>query len=80
MKLILIQMIKLYQYALSPYLGNRCRFYPTCSQYAIEAFQTYSFPKALFLTIKRIIRCQPFCEGGVDLLPRPTQARNCCHD
>lgn len=52
-------------------MQNRCRFYPSCSAYALEAFQTYGFFKAFYLTIKRLLRCQPLCKGGVDPLPIP---------
>ncbi|MGB1701830.1 MAG: membrane protein insertion efficiency factor YidD [Cycloclasticus sp.] len=50
-------------------LARRCRFYPTCSEYALEAFQEYSAIKAFHLTLKRLFRCHPFCKGGVDPLP-----------
>ena len=46
-----------------------CRFYPTCSAYSTQAFQSFSFPKALFLTLGRLLRCQPFSAGGYDPLP-----------
>jgi len=46
-----------------------CRFYPSCSDYALQAFQDFGFFKALQLTLKRLLRCHPFCEGGIDLLP-----------
>jgi len=48
-----------------------CRFAPTCSEYAVEAFRRFSPPKALFLSLNRVMRCHPFCEGGYDpLSPR----------
>lgn len=51
-------------------LPRRCRYYPTCSQYAIEALQTYGFIHGLWLTIYRVGRCHPWCEGGYDPVPR----------
>jgi|694.fasta_scaffold49298_6 putative membrane protein insertion efficiency factor len=63
---IIISIIKLYQLIISPYLGNNCRFNPTCSNYAIIVFQKYNIFKALYLTIYRILRCNPFFKGGND--------------
>jgi len=65
-----IGVIKLYQITLSPFLGNNCRFHPTCSQYSIEAFQSFAFFKAFGLTLKRIAKCHPFSKGGIDPIPR----------
>ncbi|MEW4983745.1 MAG: membrane protein insertion efficiency factor YidD [Cycloclasticus sp.] len=64
-----ICLIEFYRRFISPLLASRCRFYPTCSEYALEAFQEYGVIKALYLTVKRLVRCQPFCKGGVDPLP-----------
>lgn len=58
-----------YQYILSPFLGQRCRFYPTCSEYAIIVFSRFNFFYACWLTVWRLLRCQPFCQGGEDLPP-----------
>ena len=66
---ICIALIRVYRFFISPFLGNCCRFYPTCSHYAEEAFATHPLPKAFYLTGKRILRCHPGCEGGVDLVP-----------
>jgi len=63
---ILIKFIKIYQFLLSPLLGQSCRHYPTCSNYSIEALKTYSLFKALLLIIKRIFSCHPWTEGGYD--------------
>jgi len=68
-KKILIGLIKLYQIILSPFLGSNCRFYPSCSNYGIEAIKKYGAFKGLFLTIKRIIKCNPFHSGGNDPVP-----------
>ncbi len=55
-----IFIIKFYQYFISPLLGNRCRYLPTCSEYYIESLKTYGFLKGSFLGIKRIFSCHPF--------------------
>lgn len=64
-------LIGFYQKVLSPtiFAGAHCRFQPTCSEYARQAFIKYSFVKALGLTIKRILKCHPFHDGGYDPLP-----------
>ena len=56
---ILIKFIKGYKYIISPLLGNSCRYLPTCSEYSIEALQTYGFFKGIFMSIKRILSCHP---------------------
>ncbi|MDR2401166.1 MAG: membrane protein insertion efficiency factor YidD [Deferribacteraceae bacterium] len=61
-----IILIKLYKLTLSPYFGYQCRFYPSCSSYALEAFQKKGFLKGLLLTLRRILRCNPFNAGGYD--------------
>ena len=65
-KYTLIKIIKFYKLLISPYLGNNCRYLPTCSEYCIEALQTYNLPKALYLSLKRILSCHPikFLGGG----------------
>jgi hypothetical protein len=73
MNKLFIYFIKFYKYCISPVFVSRCRFYPTCSSYALEAFEEYGFFTALKLTLKRFFRCQPFCEGGVDPLPTAEQ-------
>jgi uncharacterized protein len=61
--------IRLYQLTLSPLLGRQCRFYPTCSHYAREAFEEHGFIRGGWLTIRRLGRCHPFHPGGVDPVP-----------
>ena len=61
--------IRLYQCTLSPVLGPSCRFYPTCSNYAYEAILRYGPLKGLIFALKRIARCHPFNEGGIDPVP-----------
>ena len=63
---VLIKLIKGYQYLISPFLGNSCRYQPTCSEYSIEALKTFGFFKGFYMSIKRIISCHPikFLGGG----------------
>ena len=63
---ILIKLIKCYKFLISPLLGQSCRYLPTCSEYSIEALRTYGFFKGLFLSIKRILSCHPWGQGGFD--------------
>ena len=63
---ILIKLIKCYKFLISPLLGQTCRYLPTCSEYSIEALRTYGFFKGLFLSIKRILSCHPWGQGGFD--------------
>jgi len=65
---IVIFLIKVYRRFISPITPNSCRFYPTCSEYSMLAFKKYHFFKAFFLSFSRILRCNPFNEGGYDPL------------
>jgi putative membrane protein insertion efficiency factor len=69
MKVLLKGLIRGYQIFISPLLGPRCRFTPTCSQYALEAIEKYGAWKGSFLAIKRICRCHPWNPGGYDPVP-----------
>lgn len=69
MKKIILFLIRKYKKYISPLLGNHCRFYPTCSQYTLEAVDKYGTAKGLFLGIKRILKCHPFHPGGIDPVP-----------
>jgi len=60
-------LIRLYQWTVSPWLGNTCRFYPSCSHYALEALDRYGFLQGSWLTLKRLGRCHPWHPGGLDL-------------
>ena len=75
---ILIFIIKIYQYLISPLLGNRCRFLPTCSEYFIEALKTQGLIIGIKLGVKRILKCHPFKSlgggQGVDFVPIPKNA------
>ncbi len=69
MKKLVIIFIKFYQYSISPLLGRNCRYYPTCSAYAVEAVEKYGSLKGTAFAIKRILRCHPFHAGGFDPVP-----------
>ncbi len=69
MKALALSMIRLYQMTLSPLLGNRCRFHPTCSVYTQEAISKYGFSRGALLGVRRLFRCHPFHEGGIDPVP-----------
>lgn len=69
MKIIALALIKIYRLCISPVIGQTCRFYPSCSEYALEAFKKHPFFKALRLTFKRIAKCHPGHPGGVDEVP-----------
>ena len=66
---LLQKLIRLYQLLLSPYWGSQCRFFPTCSNYGIEAIKKYGSVRGGFLTIRRVCRCNPWAEGGCDPVP-----------
>ncbi len=69
MKTIVIYLIKFYKKAISPFLPNSCRFYPTCSDYSMQAIREFGLLKGGFMSIKRIGRCHPFNPGGYDPVP-----------
>ena len=75
-KTISIALIRFYQGAISPYLGQRCRYMPTCSAYTIEAIEEWGVLKGSWLGIKRISRCHPFGGHGYD--PVPKKNNECC--
>lgn len=65
-----ILLIKGYSYLISPFMGNNCRYTPTCSAYTQEAVEKHGVIKGLWLGIKRISRCHPWHEGGYDPVPK----------
>lgn len=71
LKWIAIKLIHLYRFFLSPWIGNQCRFYPTCSHYAEEAFTTHGFFMGGYLSARRLIKCHPWHPGGPDPVPTP---------
>lgn len=70
MKKILILLIRFYQKFISPMFPAKCRFYPTCSQYTLEAIKEHGAIKGTYLGIRRILKCHPFHEGGYDPVPK----------
>lgn len=66
---ILILLVRFYQVALSPLLPAACRYYPTCSAYAVEALERHGAIRGTWLTVKRIARCHPLHAGGYDPVP-----------
>lgn len=75
MKRLLIGVIRGYQLFLSPLLGNNCRYYPTCSHYTKEAIEKHGALRGSWLGLRRISRCHPWHEGGVDLVPEPKHSK-----
>ncbi len=69
-----ILLIRAYRFFLSPWFGNSCRFYPTCSQYSEEAFRVHGFWRGVFLTARRLGKCHPWHPGGLDPVPSPLSA------
>lgn len=69
MSRLALGLIRLYQNTMSKVLPSVCRFRPTCSQYAFEAVQRYGFLRGTWLAAKRVVRCNPFTEGGYDPVP-----------
>lgn len=69
MRQLLVKLIALYQYCISPLLPSSCRYSPTCSMYAKEALLKYGVMKGIVLSIKRILRCHPWSRGGYDPIP-----------
>lgn len=70
MRCLLLLLLRAYQYALSPFLGPSCRFYPTCSNYAIEAVREHGAARGCLLAAKRLCKCHPWHPGGVDPVPK----------
>jgi putative membrane protein insertion efficiency factor len=66
---VLIGSVRAYRLLLSPWLGNACRFEPTCSRYAIEALEAHGAGGGSYLALRRLGRCHPWCDGGFDPVP-----------
>jgi putative membrane protein insertion efficiency factor len=86
MKTLLVLLLRGYQLLLSPMLGQNCRFYPSCSHYALEAIRVHGAGRGGLLAAKRVCRCHPWNPGGNDPVPpnhtepeAPTTARGCNH-
>ena len=69
MKQVLLRLIRFYQRRISPLFPPMCRFYPTCSHYALEAVETHGALKGSLMALWRILRCNPFLPGGYDPVP-----------
>jgi hypothetical protein len=69
MKIVLLAFIRFYQYAISPLIGRRCRYFPTCSEYTADAIHKHGAVKGGWLGVKRICRCHPWHPGGYDPVP-----------
>ncbi len=76
MKRLLMGLVRFYQYLISPLLGPRCRFHPSCSHYAVEALELHGALRGSWLALRRLLRCHPWHPGGYDPVP-PT---NPCHE
>jgi len=74
--LIAIGVLRAYQWTIRPVIGANCRFWPSCSDYAIDAFRAHGAARASALSVKRVLRCNPWHAGGIDPVPTPsTQTR-----
>jgi len=69
MRALLIDVVKGYRLILSPWLGSACRFEPTCSAYSLQALQQHGAAAGSYLTLRRLVRCHPWCDGGCDPVP-----------
>ncbi len=69
MKALLMALVKAYRLLLSPWIGAGCRFEPTCSAYSLQALDQHGAFAGSYLTLKRLVRCHPACEGGCDPVP-----------
>jgi hypothetical protein len=77
---VLIGLIRVYQYAISPMLGQRCKYYPSCSNYAVGAIREHGPLKGVGLAGWRLLRCNPFSYGGYDPVPPRRSHHDCGHD
>jgi hypothetical protein len=73
---ILIAVIRVYRYLLSPWLGQSCRFYPSCSHYALESIATHGSARGSWLALRRLLRCHPWHAGGYDPVPPITHSHS----
>ena len=77
MSRLLTLLLRFYQVAISPMLGPRCRFYPSCSNYAIEALRVHGAARGSWLAVSRVCRCHPWNAGGVDPVPAKPSSTAC---
>jgi len=76
MKYLLIGLIRVYRYAISPFMAPRCIHYPTCSSYAVEAIETHGWLRGSGLAMRRLLRCHPLAKGGYDPVPERRPERS----
>lgn len=76
MRRLVLGLIRTYRYAVSPFLGQRCRFYPTCSEYAFTSIERFGLPRGTWMALRRVARCHPFHAGGVDPVPDSDDCRS----
>lgn len=81
--ILAIKFIRAYQFIASPWVGHQCRFYPSCSHYAIDAYKQRGFITGSWLSLKRVLKCNPWHPGGIDHVPTETETeqtktRQCC--
>lgn len=76
---LMIALITAYRWTISPMLGNRCRFYPSCSEYSIDAIRQHGALRGVWLTLRRLLRCHPWHPGGYDPVPASDSASCHCH-
>jgi uncharacterized protein len=75
LRAIAVAPIRVYQRTISPALGNRCRYYPSCSEYAVQAIRSYGILRGLVLAAWRLLRCNPLSHGGFDYVEEQTLFR-----
>jgi len=78
MKSVLLAALRVYQWLLSPWLGNQCRYWPTCSEYARQAIAGHGALRGSVLAVGRLLRCQPWSTGGLDPVPARFNWRCAC--
>jgi len=78
-KTILIAVIRAYRFVLSPWLGNACRYWPTCSEYSMQAIESHGALRGGWMMLARLARCHPYGAGGVDPVPLQFSWRCWCH-
>lgn len=76
MKWILIGLLKAYRFAISPLYGQVCRYYPTCSAYALQSVETHGATRGSWLAVRRVARCHPWAAGGYDPVPERSDRRS----
>jgi len=78
MRYVLIGLLRAYRFLISPLYGEVCRFYPSCSAYALDAVRTHGSVRGSWLAVRRLARCHPWAAGGVDHVP-PPRSRGVSH-